>query len=175
MARARLILLVSWICAGCAATPPPHVTDPGLPARPLRLLATEPGLMGRIGRSLVTAPPVDGRSLRSGPDDENCRRFRPAGSAERRVTAAEIVDAWETGLRTSDAAHGWLLQPVTGALEVSLGLGGQVAGLRVEDDLLVVCSVRQTPDWVERLEHPALWPMLSDPATGHDHGGGAFR
>jgi hypothetical protein len=175
MARLRLILFISWVCAGCAATAPQPVTDPGPPERPLRLLAREPLLMDAIGHALVAAPPLDVRSVTTAMSEleqQSCRRFRPAGAGDRRLAPEEIVHDWEAGLRRKDAPHGWLLQPVSGAIEVSLGAVGHAAGFRIESDALVICSTGSTPDWAQRLGHPALWPGASDPST---RGAGVFR
>jgi len=178
MARLRLILFISWVCAGCAATAPRPVTDPVLPERPLRLLAREPLLMEAIGHALVAAPPLKVRSVTTALPDlaqQDCRRFRPAGAANRRLAPGEIVHAWEAGLRRENAPHGWLLQPVSGAIEVSLGAAEHAAGFRIEPDALVICSSGSTPDWAQRLEHPALWPAVHDASTGDDRGAGVFR
>jgi len=178
MARLRLILFISWVCAGCAATAPQPVTDPGVPQRPLRLLAREPLLMDAIGHALVAAPPLDVRSVTTALPDleqQDCRRFRRAGARNRRLAPGEIVHAWEAGLRREDAPHGWLLQPVSGAIEVSLGAVEHAAGFRVETDALVICSSGSIPDWAQRLGHPALWPAVRDPSSGDVRGAGVFR
>jgi hypothetical protein len=91
------------------------------------------------------------------------------------ITAADVVAAWEAGLRAADGPHGWLLRPVVGSGEVILGVADRVSGLSVEGDALVVCVEYATPDWPARLQHPALWPFVGDPAIGSVRGGGSFR
>ena len=39
----------------------------------------------------------------------------------------------------------------------------------------MVCVEHATPDWPSRLQHPALWPLVGDPATRSARGGGSFR
>jgi MarR-like DNA-binding transcriptional regulator SgrR of sgrS sRNA len=171
MARFRLILVISWICAGCAATFPRPSLEPDQSARPLRLLETEPGQVRMLGRSLVAAPPfVTGDS-----GEADCQRFSTSGAEDRRLDAGDVVADWEAGLREVDGPYGWLLQPVAGAVDVALGATAHAAGLRADEDSLVVCTERPTPDWAARLEHPALWPVVRDPPTGRDRGSGPFR
>jgi hypothetical protein len=148
-------------------------------SRPVRLLANEPGLRRAVTHSLVAAPPLENGSLAPRPlgpgEDADCHRFDLSGPPGRRLTAEHVVAAWEAGLRVPHGPHGWLLQPVSGALDVVAGANGHAAGLRGEPDALVVCTERPTPDWSARLEHPALWPVVRDSATGRDRGGGDFR
>jgi hypothetical protein len=135
----------------------------------------EPGRPGALARALVTAPPLERRPRRSVPDENGCLRFAPSRLAGHPLAPEEIVVAWEAGLRETEAPHAWLLGPVRGAAEVARGTAEHVRGLQVDADGLVVCLAYPTPDWSERMEHPALWPLVGEPEDGGGRGGGFFR
>lgn len=174
MAFCRLILVVSCICTGCAARLPPLAPGGAEDGRTLRLLASDPANAGALTHALVAAPPIAERGI---PllAEPGCHPVPVAGAEGTRITASDVVAAWEAGLRDADRPHGWLLQPVVGATEVGLGVADRVAGLGVEGKSLVVCLEHATPDWPSRLQHPALWPVVGDPGTSSARGGGPFR
>lgn len=142
--------------------------------RALRVLAFAPARVDALTRVFVAAPPIAERGMEE-LAEPGCHSVPLAGADGTRITAADVVAAWEAGLRIADGPHGWLLQPVAGAEEVILGAADRVSGLGVDGDAVVVCVDRATPDWASRLQHPALWPIIGDPAMGSARGAGTFR
>jgi hypothetical protein len=174
MAICRLILVISCICTGCAVKLPPVAPDDADGGRTLRLLAFDPAEAGALTHALVAAPPIAEHAIPK-LAEPGCHPVPLDATGGAPLSAAEVVAAWEAGLRDDDGPHGWLLQPVVGATEVSLGVADRVAGLETDGDALVVCIEQATPDWPSRLQHPALWPVVGDPGTSGARGGGAFR
>lgn len=144
MPRFSLILLISWVCAGCATGPAVPVREPVPRTRAVRLLESDPALARLVRRSISLVPvKLTALEEQSAPD---CRRFRVESPSE----PQRIVSAWKSGLLSGDGARPWLLGPLIGN------------ALRVERDTLVVCASRPTPDWPERAQHPDLWPVRDD-------------
>jgi hypothetical protein len=160
MARARLILVLSCICAACATRAP--TVGPGAPDEtpPLRLYVSEPVEIPAIVRSLTECPPLSERDAEL-LEEPGCHTL-PRETAKRSGPApAAVIEGWQTRVRAGDGRHAWLLEPVTGAAAFGAGAAERIAGLRVEDGLLVICVDRPTPDWRSRLRHPALWAATS--------------
>ena len=121
MPRLSLILLISWICAGCAVDPARPEYDPSPARRAVRLLETEPELARAVRRSALSRPAAlteieNERGAGVGDSEQgSCRRFRVAPPADPQT----IVSAWEAGLRRPDSAHRWLLNPLVRRWAVS--------------------------------------------------------
>jgi MarR-like DNA-binding transcriptional regulator SgrR of sgrS sRNA len=96
----------------------------------------------------------------------------PNGS---RVRPADLVTAWETGLREPASAHHWLLSTVEGSEALDATRANGVSGLRAMDDRLEICVSTATPDLPERLSHPALWLWRRSESNGMWEGPGPFR
>lgn len=170
MPRLSLILLISWICAGCAVDPARPTERPDAPRRALRLLETEPGLARAVRHSALCRPPAL-TEIEGDPDQPSCRRFRVAPPAD----PQSVVAAWEAGLRRPDSAHRWLLEPLAGSRDLVFGGAAHASGLRAEHDTLVLCMARAMPDLSLRVAHPDLWPHRVDPVSLRVQGDGPFR
>ena len=118
MRRLLVILLVSWVYAGCATAPTPPKTFPRSGGR-VRLLPSSPAQAVAI-RDALTAGRLapDGLLRSAGGEQEGCASFRLVGPAvypdDRPVDAESVIAEWEAALRRDDG-------PVTGA-------SSQVAG-----------------------------------------------
>ena len=166
MRRLLVILLVSWVYAGCATAPTPPETFPRSGGR-VRLLPSSPAQAVAI-RDAVTAGRLapDGLLRPAGGEQEGCASFRIVGPAVypdgRPVDAGSVIAEWEAALRRDDGPATWLLAPVTG-LDVDA------------EGRLRICSETPTPDWSARLAHPGLWLRGADGVPGRWNGPGPFQ
>lgn len=180
MSRALVMLLLSWVCIGCAARSPEWDSPPrAAPGVPLRVWSADPSQAATLQRSARTRAVL--LATRGGGEPlarEGCQRLRiveprryPDGTA---VTAADVVASWETALARSGGAARWLLAPVRGAAAAAAGMAPRIAGLYAADGAVEVCVDHPVPDWEARLRHPELWldRGVTDDAVVFVDGGG---
>ena len=147
MSRLLVILVLSCTYVGCAGRAPATSSVPD--ARRVRVLERDEAVSAVIARTLVGVP-LDAAGAR--PD--GCTTFRIPSAVfpdGRPATGRQLVDGWERQSTRQVSSLQWLLQPVlasSAAWDVSLSAG---------EHSIRACTERPTPDWRERLRHPALW------------------
>ncbi len=163
MALLRLILAISWVCIGCSAPAPRISPAEGAVGDGLRMLITDPRLQESVGSSLVSMPRLVAASVGL-PDDRGCRRLELPGADA--AAARRLSDSWSRALREGRLPHVWLLEPLSGASELVAGATDRAWGLDPAEGALTACFRREVPDWVDRLQHPALWAEAESVAYG---------
>jgi len=144
--------------------PRPEPVEPPRYGGAVRVVAGEPSLAAAVARSSIAEPLVPGRLLaswRAPSRPGDCWRLEldptwayPDGS---RVSASDIVAAWERALRRPGSAATWLLEVVRGADDVVAGRADHLEGARARDGSIELCTERPAPDLLLRLAHPELW------------------
>jgi len=175
-----VILLVSWVYAGCATTPTPPETIPDAGGR-VRLLASGSAQTAAI-RDVATAGRLapEGLLRPVGRGPANCDLFRVEGIAVypdgRTVGAESVIAEWEAALRRDDDGAAWLLANVQGVDAFRRGETVHPSGLGVDtDSRLRICTETRAADWPARLAHPALWLRGLERYGGRSDGPGPFR
>jgi len=154
MGLLRLILVISCICAGCAAPRPVVSSADGEGRPPLRMRIDDPRAAGWVAQSLLSFPRIDEAALLPA-DERGCERLALDGLPP--DWSADRVERWTEQLARPRAVHPWLLEPVAGAGERAVQATRSVTGFEPAAGSLTACFHRSTPDWLERLRHPELW------------------
>jgi len=186
-----VILFLACAYAGCGRpveTSGNRSLPPLEPGGSVRIHVEDAGLANRILRAAVALPLVpiglgpaaergDGLATEQAAGGTDCRSFvlhREAWPDGTPVAPADLINAWEAGLRDPEAPHRWLLAPVLGADDVAQGRARHASGLVAAGRTLEVCSSGPAPDLGVRLAHPALWLWRLAPSGGLLQGPGQF-